>query len=136
MYAQTSNLLAGAAAKKLSGTNTPTSCIVPGQETMIEIDKGGRGLGLSIVGGSDTVLGAVVIHEVYSDGAAAKDGRLEPGDQVLEVNSINIVPSANRTCFCFISNFFPIRSMVKHFVTFHTTRRSIFCDRRHRKSVW
>lgn len=58
---------------------------MPGQETLIEIDKGGLGLGLSIVGGSDTVLGSVVIHEVYSDGAAAKDGRLEPGDQVLEV---------------------------------------------------
>ena len=45
----------------------------------------GKGLGLSIVGGSDTVLGTVVIHEIYPDGAAAKDGRLQPGDQVLEV---------------------------------------------------
>uniref|UniRef100_A0A914RK35 PDZ domain-containing protein n=1 Tax=Parascaris equorum TaxID=6256 RepID=A0A914RK35_PAREQ len=44
-----------------------------------------KGLGLSIVGGSDTVLGTVVIHEVYPDGAAAVDGRLKPGDQVLEV---------------------------------------------------
>lgn len=69
----------------MSAGNVPTNSIIAGQETMIEIDKGGRGLGLSIVGGSDTVLGAVVIHEVYPDGAAAKDGRLEPGDQVLEV---------------------------------------------------
>jgi hypothetical protein len=43
------------------------------------------GLGLSIVGGSDTVLGTVVIHEVYTDGAAAIDGRLRPGDQIFEV---------------------------------------------------
>jgi len=64
----------------------PGSVIQPGQESLIEIDKGGLGLGLSIVGGSDTVLGTVVIHEVYPDGAAAKDGRLEPGDQVLEVS--------------------------------------------------
>jgi C-terminal processing protease CtpA/Prc len=30
---------------------------------------------------------AIIIHEVYPDGAAAKDGRLRPGDQILEVNS-------------------------------------------------
>lgn len=59
--------------------------VEPGKETLIEIDKDGKGLGLSIVGGSDTVLGTVVIHEVYPDGAAAVDGRLKPGDQVLEV---------------------------------------------------
>ena len=29
----------------------------------------------------------IIIHEVYPDGAAAKDGRLKPGDQILEVNS-------------------------------------------------
>ncbi|EPB69703.1 PDZ/DHR/GLGF domain protein [Ancylostoma ceylanicum] len=51
----------------------------------IYLFKDGKGLGLSIVGGSDTVLGTVVIHEVYPDGAAAHDGRLKPGDQVLEV---------------------------------------------------
>lgn len=28
----------------------------------------------------------VFIHEVYSDGAAAKDGRLRQGDQLVEVN--------------------------------------------------
>ena len=63
--------------------------IETGKETLIEIDKDGKGLGLSIVGGSDTVLGTVVIHEVYSDGAAAHDGRLKPGDQVLEVRFSN-----------------------------------------------
>ncbi len=83
-----------AAARKSSspassaGTPSPNLSIVEvqsGQETMIEIEKAGKGLGLSIVGGSDTVLGSVVIHEVYPDGAASKDGRLKPGDQVLEV---------------------------------------------------
>lgn len=29
---------------------------------------------------------AVIIHEVYPDGAAALDGRLKPGDQILDVN--------------------------------------------------
>ena len=63
---------------------------------MIEItkdkDESGKpmGLGLSIVGGSDTLLGAIFIHEVYEKGAAHKDGRLRPGDQILEVMNENL----------------------------------------------
>lgn len=44
--------------------NERTAPIESGKETLIEIDKEGKGLGLSLVGGSDTVLGAIVIHEV------------------------------------------------------------------------
>lgn len=29
--------------------------------------------------------GAIIIHEVYDEGAASKDGRLWAGDQILEV---------------------------------------------------
>ncbi|XP_060686417.1 inaD-like protein isoform X2 [Hemiscyllium ocellatum] len=69
----------------------PATCpIVPGQETTLEISKGRSGLGLSIVGGRDTLLDAIVIHEVYEEGAAAKDNRLWAGDQVLEVNGIDL----------------------------------------------
>uniref|UniRef100_A0A673AHJ8 PDZ domain-containing protein n=1 Tax=Sphaeramia orbicularis TaxID=375764 RepID=A0A673AHJ8_9TELE len=67
------------------------SCpIVPGKETAIEINKGNVGLGLSIVGGCDTLLGAVIIHEVNDGGAAQRDGRLQAGDQILEVNGIDL----------------------------------------------
>ncbi|XP_028855679.1 inaD-like protein isoform X3 [Denticeps clupeoides] len=69
----------------------PATCpIVPGQETIIEISKGRSGLGLSIVGGKDTQLDAIVIHEVYEEGAAARDGRLWAGDQILEVNGVDL----------------------------------------------
>ncbi|XP_046953969.1 multiple PDZ domain protein isoform X6 [Lynx rufus] len=69
----------------------PATCpIIPGCETTIEISKGRTGLGLSIVGGSDTLLGAIIIHEVYEEGAACKDGRLWAGDQILEVNGIDL----------------------------------------------
>ncbi|RMC08751.1 hypothetical protein DUI87_15001 [Hirundo rustica rustica] len=69
----------------------PATCpIVAGQEMTIEISKGRSGLGLSIVGGKDTPLDAIVIHEVYEEGAAARDGRLWAGDQILEVNGIDL----------------------------------------------
>ncbi|XP_050817917.1 inaD-like protein isoform X4 [Gopherus flavomarginatus] len=69
----------------------PATCpVVPGQEMTIEISKGRSGLGLSIVGGKDTPLDAIVIHEVYEEGAAARDGRLWAGDQILEVNGVDL----------------------------------------------
>ena len=83
---------AAAPSPKVATKVDPTKCeIVPGTDTTIEIvkdkDEEGKpmGLGLSIVGGSDTLLGAIFIHEVYEAGAAHKDGRLRPGDQILEV---------------------------------------------------
>ncbi|XP_042336957.1 inaD-like protein, partial [Plectropomus leopardus] len=70
----------------LQAANRDPSCcaVVPGQEMLLEICKGRSGLGLSIVGGRDTQLDAIVIHEVYEEGAAARDGRLWAGDQILE----------------------------------------------------
>ncbi|CAL8327359.1 unnamed protein product [Lota lota] len=72
-------------------TSDPATCpIIPGCETTIDISKGRTGLGLSIVGGVDTLLGAIIIHEVYEEGAASMDGRLWAGDQILEVNDMDL----------------------------------------------
>ncbi|KRY32702.1 InaD-like protein [Trichinella spiralis] len=78
-----------------SASNPATDSIVQGCETLIEIDKSGKGLGLSLVGGSDTILGSIVVHEIYPDGAAAMDGRLAAGDQILEVNGRSIRDAAH-----------------------------------------
>ncbi|KAK5866043.1 hypothetical protein PBY51_020263 [Eleginops maclovinus] len=72
-------------------TSDSMSCpVLPGTETTIEFCKENVGLGLSIVGGCDTLLGAVIIHEVNYGGAAQRDGRLQAGDQILEVNGIDL----------------------------------------------
>ncbi|XP_052400914.1 multiple PDZ domain protein-like [Carassius gibelio] len=74
-----------------SVSSDPLTCpIIPGCINTIDICKGTTGLGLSIVGGCNTVLGAIVIHEVNKDGAAHRDGRLWAGDHILEVNSIDL----------------------------------------------
>ncbi|XP_061540578.1 inaD-like protein isoform X3 [Phycodurus eques] len=79
---------------KPTGSRTssePSACPVrPGHETTLEICKGRRGLGLSVVGGRDTRPQAIVILEVHEGGAAAEDGRLRPGDQILEVDGADL----------------------------------------------
>ncbi|KAI7810552.1 putative multiple PDZ domain protein [Triplophysa rosa] len=74
-----------------SATSDPLTCpIVPGCINIIDICKGHTGLGLSIVGGCNTALGVIMIHEVNKGGAAHRDGRLWAGDHILEVNGIDL----------------------------------------------
>uniref|UniRef100_A0A8D2L382 Ligand of Numb protein X 2-like n=1 Tax=Varanus komodoensis TaxID=61221 RepID=A0A8D2L382_VARKO len=47
-------------------------------------------LGMRIVGGKDTPLGNIVIQEVLRDSVVAADGKIAPGDHILEVNGVNI----------------------------------------------
>lgn len=42
-------------------------------------------LGMRIVGGKDTPLGNIVVQEVLPDSVVAVDGRIAPGDHILEV---------------------------------------------------
>ena len=67
-----------------------TAQIRVGEETLIEIERGKMGLGLSIVGGSDTQLPGIIIHDIYQNGAAFRDRRLAIGDQILRVNEIDL----------------------------------------------
>ena len=52
----------------------------------VEIPRTSANLGITIVGGSDTPLRCVVVQEVFPDGLVASDGRLQPGDQIIEIN--------------------------------------------------
>ncbi|TGZ62103.1 hypothetical protein CRM22_007621 [Opisthorchis felineus] len=53
---------------------------------VIRRSPGCSDLGFTFVGGVDTPLSCVLIQEIYLDGAVALDGRLRPGDQILEIN--------------------------------------------------
>ncbi|KAI5607315.1 multiple PDZ domain protein isoform X2, partial [Silurus asotus] len=69
----------------------PLTCpIIPGCINIIDICKGHSSLGLTIVGGCNTLLGAILIHEVNEGGAAHRDGRLMAGDHILEVNGMDL----------------------------------------------
>ena len=71
-------------------SNPRTNAVKVGEETWIEIERGKLGLGLSLVGGSDTQLAGIIIHDVYVNGAAFRDMRLSIGDQILRVNDIDL----------------------------------------------
>ncbi|VDK37817.1 unnamed protein product [Taenia asiatica] len=65
-----------------------TRPILPGQKTLIRIRKNpSLSLGISLIGGSETSLGVLQVHEIFPEGAVALDGRLEPGDRLLAVNN-------------------------------------------------
>ncbi|KAK2153028.1 hypothetical protein LSH36_310g02048 [Paralvinella palmiformis] len=57
-------------------------------QTVILDRHGNEGLGFSIVGGYGSQHGdlPIYIKTIYQTGAAAKDGRLKRGDQILAVN--------------------------------------------------
>ncbi|XP_052261117.1 ligand of Numb protein X 2-like isoform X2 [Dreissena polymorpha] len=69
--------------------------IVCGEVSTIEIERDQRELGISIVGGCDTPLVCIVVQEVFPDSVAAKDDRLKPGDQILEVNGEDLTQATH-----------------------------------------
>ncbi|MED6293392.1 hypothetical protein CHARACLAT_010108, partial [Characodon lateralis] len=82
----------GPAQKQEGGSLTP-SCIFqddisPPQYKTITLERGPDGLGFSIVGGHGSPHGDLPIYvkTVFGKGAAAEDGRLKRGDQIIAVS--------------------------------------------------
>ncbi|XP_062864546.1 multiple PDZ domain protein [Trichomycterus rosablanca] len=74
----------------------PRTCpVIHGCVNTIDICKGPSSLGLTIVGGCNTLQGAIVIHELNEGGVAQRDGRLMPGDHILEVNGIDLTTATH-----------------------------------------
>ncbi|KAA0199797.1 Multiple PDZ domain protein [Fasciolopsis buskii] len=66
--------------------------ILPGEDTVIELEmEQGRGLGIGFIGGAETALNVLVVHELYANGLAVKDARLRPGDQIIRVNNAPLI---------------------------------------------
>nr|KAG5699198.1 hypothetical protein BaRGS_012719 [Batillaria attramentaria] len=88
-----------------SGKNPVTE----GEVSTIEIQRGEDDqLNISIVGGADTPLICTVIQEIFPDGAVSKDGRLLPGDQILEVNGDDLTQASHYHAHQALTNFLPV----------------------------
>ncbi|XP_057656983.1 uncharacterized protein LOC130894286 [Diorhabda carinulata] len=77
----------------------PLTCsIIPGKETTIEIASDNKGLGVFFVGGKDTqIQNAIIIVEIYPGGSADIDKRLQPGDNILDVNGTSLKDVSHTT---------------------------------------
>ncbi|KAG8285679.1 Membrane-associated guanylate kinase, WW and PDZ domain-containing protein 3 [Homalodisca vitripennis] len=63
-----------------------------GEETQyhaVELGRGTRGFGFSIRGGREFQNMALYVLQIADNGPAAMDGRLQIGDQIIEINGIN-----------------------------------------------
>nr|XP_040570230.1 multiple PDZ domain protein-like isoform X3 [Lepeophtheirus salmonis] len=67
---------------------TPAKSPAKVDSNKIEIKTDSAGLGISLLGGTDTPMGGIVVYEIYGNGAAEKDGRLRIGDRLVSVNGV------------------------------------------------
>ncbi|XP_077092366.1 ligand of Numb protein X 2b [Siphateles boraxobius] len=72
--------------------DTPLRSSLVAEATVVELlrEDTEEDLGLRIVGGKDTPLGNIVIQEIVRDSLAARDGKLAPGDHILEANDVSL----------------------------------------------
>lgn len=52
---------------------------------MVELNRGPNGLGISLVGNKDRRKMSVFVCGLHPNGAAARDGQIHVGDEILEV---------------------------------------------------
>jgi len=76
------------------------------QTKIITLERGPDGLGFSIVGGYGSRHGDLPIYvkTVFEKGAAAEDGRLKRGDQLVSVNGVSLEEIAHEDAVTLLKN--------------------------------
>ena len=59
-----------------------------GDVHLVDLTRGGNGLGISLAGNKDRNTMSVFVAGIKPDSVAAKDGRIEIGDELLEVTTL------------------------------------------------
>ncbi|XP_014662338.1 PREDICTED: inaD-like protein [Priapulus caudatus] len=78
----------------------------PPQYNTITLDRGPEGLGFSIVGGHGSPHGdlPIFVKTVFAKGAAADDGRLKRGDQIVAVNGETLEGATHEKAVTILKN--------------------------------
>lgn len=89
-----------------SPSSANASVIREGTISRIEIrpSASNGALGMSIVGGCDSPLKCIIIQSIYPGGAAALDGRLQAGDQLVEVNGTDLTNCSHHQVLSTLKN--------------------------------
>uniref|UniRef100_UPI0037E954CF FERM and PDZ domain-containing protein 2 n=1 Tax=Semicossyphus pulcher TaxID=241346 RepID=UPI0037E954CF len=88
MTPKTGNRLSVPRERILSAQDSPPNCGRP-EEITVELKKISGSLGISISGGVNTNLQGLYIRSLVPGGAAERDGRVQTGDRLLEVDGMN-----------------------------------------------
>ncbi|XP_034740639.1 partitioning defective 3 homolog B-like isoform X3 [Etheostoma cragini] len=75
-----------------------------GRRLRIDLKKGTEGLGFTVVTRDASVhgLGPILVKNILARGAAVKDGRLQSGDRILEVNGVDITGVGQEELVCML----------------------------------
>nr|XP_020470556.1 partitioning defective 3 homolog B-like isoform X2 [Monopterus albus] len=75
-----------------------------GRRLRIDLKKGPEGLGFTVVTRDSSVHspGPILVKNILSRGAAVKDGRLQSGDRILEVNGVDITGVGQEELVCML----------------------------------
>ncbi|XP_063743937.1 partitioning defective 3 homolog B isoform X2 [Eleginops maclovinus] len=75
-----------------------------GRKLRIDLKKGSEGLGFTVVTRDSSVHGPgpILVKNILARGAAVKDGRLQSGDRILEVNGVDITGVGQEELVCML----------------------------------
>ncbi|XP_026151014.1 partitioning defective 3 homolog B-like isoform X3 [Mastacembelus armatus] len=75
-----------------------------GRRLRIDLKKGPEGLGFTVVTRDSSVHGSgpILVKNILPRGAAVKDGRLQSGDRILEVNGVDITGVGQEELVCML----------------------------------
>ncbi|XP_049450233.1 partitioning defective 3 homolog B-like isoform X2 [Epinephelus fuscoguttatus] len=75
-----------------------------GRRLRIDLKKGPEGLGFTVVTRDSSVHGPgpILVKNILARGAAVKDGRLQSGDRILEVNGVDITGVGQEELVCML----------------------------------
>ncbi|XP_054908775.1 partitioning defective 3 homolog B-like isoform X3 [Poeciliopsis prolifica] len=75
-----------------------------GRRLRIDLKKGSEGLGFTVVTRDSSIrgLGPILVKNILPRGAAVKDGRLQSGDRILELNGVDITGVGQEELVCML----------------------------------
>ncbi|XP_077947363.1 partitioning defective 3 homolog B-like isoform X4 [Gasterosteus aculeatus] len=84
-----------------------------GRRLRIDLKKGSEGLGFTVVTRDSSVhgTGPILVKNILTRGAAVKDGRLQSGDRILEVNGVDITGVGQEELVCMLRSTRPGESV-------------------------